>query len=332
MGLTADPRLFGYTETLTAFADRLDLALATPVHKVYLPVGYLAFLHAIRVSHATRQVSGGLKSKFNVYQGVLLNQILLFGGVVLSSLLLGLPCPMFASGQVILLYAGTHLALTLSGLGDVLLQLNDNYAIGLSMDIFFSALDGLFRADGVLALGVDIVRTHPSVSISSSSLAAIVNGAIIGGATPLLIDLFRLDSASGDWSIRTPKWIKDPFAGTQDLVSGAVVSAAYLAMIDKGFAAAATPYLHRLTGVASIAVANDITLREAKTISAVLMTSILVAQRLAQVPAELAATSTRKPAAKKGVTNGSMTGNGAVGSQKASNGNATKKSPRTKFR
>ncbi|EPQ29749.1 uncharacterized protein PFL1_02968 [Pseudozyma flocculosa PF-1] len=328
MGLASAPRLLGYTDDLAVLADRLDVALQTPIHQVYLPVGYLGLLHAIRVSHATRQVGGGLGSKLNLYQSVLLNQILLFGGVALSSLLLGLPCPMLASGQVILLYAGTHVALTLSGIGTALLKLNDNWTMGVAMDIFFSALDGIFRADGVLALGVDIVRTHPSALISTSYLASIVNGAIVGGATPLIIDVLRLDSASGDWTVRTPRWIKDPWAGTQDLLSAAMVSTAYLACIDGGFAASTNPFLGPLADAVSFNLGSGVTAREARTMSMVLMSSILVAQRLAAIPSELN-TAPRAPAKKPSpskaprISNGSADAGLAVPQIAAADGSAS---------
>lgn len=133
------------------------------------------------------------------------------------------------------------------------------------MDLSFALLDGILRAEGIIDLGVELVsvhpfayppalahtsnfpshtcnlppfgpkpplqvRKHPSTEISSSISAALLNSAIIGGGVPLLIDLFKLDSPTGDWGIRTPTWAKTPFSGTNDIISATLLAYVHLGL------------------------------------------------------------------------------------------------------
>ncbi|KAJ1026966.1 hypothetical protein NDA16_002259 [Ustilago loliicola] len=75
------------------------------------------------------------------------------------------------------------------------------------MDLSFALLDGILRAEGIIDLGVEPVRQHPSPAISSSLFAILLNSAIVGGGVPLLIDLFRLDSSSAQLR-QSSKWLE----------------------------------------------------------------------------------------------------------------------------
>ncbi|SPO23882.1 uncharacterized protein UTRI_03595_B [Ustilago trichophora] len=216
--------------SLTTFGDQLEAWSRTPLHPTFLPVGALALIHAARVSHATRQVAGSHKNRLGVWQGFLLNQILMFGGVVISNMLLGTPSLVLVAWPVVLLYGGVHVVLDVTPLGKVLLELQDIELVGILMDLSFALLDGILRAEGIIDLGVELVRKHPSTEISTSISAALLNSAIIGGGVPLLIDLFKLDSPTGEWGIRTPTWAKDPFSGTNDIISATLLAYVYLGL------------------------------------------------------------------------------------------------------
>lgn len=118
------------TLSLAYLGENLDTWSRSPLHPTLLPIGFLALVHAVRVSHATRQVAGSHKSKLGVWQSFLLNQILMFGGVIISGMLLGIPSPLFSGWPVVVLYGGAHLVLDVTGLGKVLLKVQDNELVG----------------------------------------------------------------------------------------------------------------------------------------------------------------------------------------------------------
>lgn len=115
---------------LASIGDQLDFWSRSPVHSALLPVGALALVHAARVSHGTRQVAGSHKYRLTVWQGFLLNQILMFGGVVISGMLLGIPSALLTAWPVVVLYGGMHVLLDVTPLGRLLLQAQDIELVG----------------------------------------------------------------------------------------------------------------------------------------------------------------------------------------------------------
>lgn len=81
-------------------------------------------MHAVRISHATRQLSGGTQSRLRLFQSVVLDLIVLFGGATLVALLLGAPLPILISPVSVVLYSSVHALLFVTGLGDALLYLH----------------------------------------------------------------------------------------------------------------------------------------------------------------------------------------------------------------
>lgn len=258
--------------TLNLVGDQLDAWSKIPLHPTLLPFGVLVCIHAARVSHAARQVAGSHKYRLSVWQGFLLNQILMFSGVILSGFLLGIPSPLLTAWPVIALYGGMHVLLDLTPLGKLLLQAQDIPSIGQLMDLFFAILDGTLRAEGIIDLGILPVRNHPNKEISNSIFAAILNAAIIGGAVPLFIDLFKLDSATGEWGVRTPKWAKDLRKDTNDLVSAGLTGLVYLVLVEpKRF-----PLFADVVKVVGLDVLSE---REVRVLCAELLGSWLLAEK-----------------------------------------------------
>lgn len=54
----------------------------------------------------------------------------MFGGVVVSGMLLGIPSPLFRGSSVVVLYGGVHLVLHVAGLGNLLLKVQDHVFLG----------------------------------------------------------------------------------------------------------------------------------------------------------------------------------------------------------
>lgn len=117
------------TARLASIGDQLSNWSQTPLHPLF-PVGALGLIHAVRVSHATRQVAGSHKSRLGVWQGLVLNQILMFGGVVISGMLLGVPSPLLSAWPVVALYGGVHVALDVTPAGKALLHAQDIELVG----------------------------------------------------------------------------------------------------------------------------------------------------------------------------------------------------------
>ncbi|GAC97687.1 hypothetical protein PHSY_005273 [Pseudozyma hubeiensis SY62] len=225
------------TLALASVGNSLEYWSRSPLHPTLLPVGALALVHAARVSHATRQVAGSHRYRLTLWQGFLLNQILMFGGVVISGMLLGIPSPLLSAWPVVVLYGGVHVLLDASPFGNLLLQAQDLGSVRTLMDLSFALLDGILRAEGIIDLGVEPVLRHPSPEVSSSIFAAILNAAIIGGGVPLLIDLLNLDSPTGEWGIRTPAWVKHPLQGTNDIFSAGALGFVYLSLTSSSIPA-----------------------------------------------------------------------------------------------
>lgn len=162
------------------------------------------------------------------------------------------------------------------------------------MDLSFAMLDGILRSEGIIDLGVEAVRKHPSPEVSTSLFAALLNAAIIGGGIPLFVDLLKLDSPTGDWAFQRPGWTKNPWKDTTDLFSSAFLGLVYIAMTSP--APARFPLiggaLHRL-GL------DGLGNRDARTFCALLLGAILTAQtamRLAEQrkPVQIKSTSIEK--------------------------------------
>lgn len=48
-----------------------------------IPIAVLSVVHAVRISHATRTISGGLRSQLSLSQSLVLNMVVLFGAASL---------------------------------------------------------------------------------------------------------------------------------------------------------------------------------------------------------------------------------------------------------
>ncbi|CBQ73490.1 conserved hypothetical protein [Sporisorium reilianum SRZ2] len=277
---------------LAPIGDKLEYWARSPLHPTLLPVGALALVHAARVSHATRQVAGSHKYRLTVWQGFVLNQILMFGGVVVSGMLLGIPSPLLVAWPVVVLYGGMHVLLDVSPVGKVLLQVQDWEFVGLFMDLSFALLDGVLRAEGIIDLGVEPVLRHASPQVSSSLFAALLNSAIIGGGVPLLIDLFKLDSPTGEWGIRTPAWVKHPLNGTNDALSATLLAFVYLALTRS--TAVKLPLIASVVEASGL---DKLSERDVRTLCSLLLGAILLAEKATVL--SLAAAPSSKPAASK---------------------------------
>ncbi|SNX87180.1 uncharacterized protein MEPE_05890 [Melanopsichium pennsylvanicum] len=267
--------------SLAHVGDQLEAWSRSPLHPTLLPVGALSLIHAARVSHATRQVAGSHESRLGLWQGLLLNQILMFGGVVISGMLLGIASPLLVAWPVILLYGGVHVLLDVTPFGKLLLDAQDVEVVGILMDLSFALLDGVLRAEGIVDLGVELVRKHPSPELASSVSAALINSAIIGGGVPLLIDLFRLDSSSGEWGIRSPSWAKDPFSGTNDIFSALFLGYVYLTLTDPALA-----HSPIFGGVAQQLGVGAMSNRDVRTFCSLLLGGVLLAEKAVKLSNE----------------------------------------------
>lgn len=116
---------------LVSIGERLDSWSRSPLHPTLLPVGALALVHAVRVSHATRQVAGSKKCRLGLWQGFLLNQILMFGGVVVSGMLLAVPSLLLIGWPIVVLYGGVHVLLDITPGGMLLLSAQEVEFMGI---------------------------------------------------------------------------------------------------------------------------------------------------------------------------------------------------------
>ncbi|WFD45128.1 hypothetical protein MPSI1_003805 [Malassezia psittaci] len=218
---------------LATAADITEFLASTKLHTSYLPIAFLSVLHAVRISHATRMLSGGLRSRVHLFQSVVLDLIVLFGGATMVALLLGEPLPILISPVTILVYASVHVLLYITGIGTALLKLHSKLGIAyvnesnLSMDILLAAIDAICRSEAIASLASIKLRQHPDPSVSHSLFAQMMIGALISGGVPLLVGIFNLDSPAGLWSFGTPAWLQRPsllLSPLPDLIGGVIVS------------------------------------------------------------------------------------------------------------
>lgn len=138
-GVASSDPLFA-SHILASAADFTERLAHTKVHASYVgihtltqvPIAILSLVHAVRISHATRLVSGGAQSRLHLFQSVVLDLIVLFGGSTVvgmcgnanTALLLAAPLPVLIAPLSIVLYASVHTVLFFTGLGDVLLRVH----------------------------------------------------------------------------------------------------------------------------------------------------------------------------------------------------------------
>ncbi len=96
----------------------------------------------------------------------------------------------------------------------------------------------------------------------------------MGGGIPLLIDLFRLDSTTGEWGVRSPAWAKNPFSGTNDMLSSAFLALVYLTL-----ASPATAPIALLRDALHAFGAESLDARDVRTLCSLLLGSILLSEK-----------------------------------------------------
>ena len=216
---------------LAAAADWTETLAKRHVHTAYVPITILTILHTVRVSHATRQISGGKNSRLGLFQSVVLDQIVLFAGSsilgtsALTALALGMPLPILIAPFAIALYSSVHILTSITGIGDVLLALHAHPVIGLVIDLVFCAVDALARSEGIVNLGFGMLAAHPDSRISSALSAKLFTGALLSGGMPLVAQGFQLSSPVGAWGPTAPAWLQKPaLLFFPDLIGGVVVA------------------------------------------------------------------------------------------------------------
>lgn len=134
MGVGASDPVFASYILATA-ADLTEFLSKTHVHSPFVrlrsdqvPVAFLSLMHAVRTSHATRQLSGGVHSRMRLFQSLVLNLIVLFAAPTLVALLLGAPVPILTAPLSVALYSVVHTVLYCTGLGDALLHAHSSAA------------------------------------------------------------------------------------------------------------------------------------------------------------------------------------------------------------
>lgn len=160
------------------------------------------------------------------------------------------------------------------------------------MDLAFALLDGILRAEGIIDLGIEPVRRHTSSEVASSLFAALLNAALIGGGVPLLMDMFKLDSPTGDWGVRTPMWAKQPFSGTNDIFSSTLLAFVYLALIRS-----TAKQFPIVAGTLEALGLDKLSNRDVRTFCSLLLGSILLAEKATML--SLAASASSKSVAPK---------------------------------
>lgn len=216
------------TYSVVAFSPihRLVNTLSTPLSSPYLPFALPALLtlcHALRVSLATSQVQGGPR-RIPITQSIALLWILLFGGWTIVQLGLGGSTPLFQPDVQLAagIYAAVHTVAIFSGWNQLVIQMvsRSPNTVGLSVDLLCCAIDAICRMQGIISLGIEPVRGHPS------PITPFLTSALIGGGGPILIGL--LDLSSPSWKVQTPTWLSDPFGlMALDIWSAALVGWVY---------------------------------------------------------------------------------------------------------
>lgn len=281
MSVPARDPIFGHT-VLAAAADWTELLAQRHVHAAYAPVAVLTLVHTLRVSHGARLISGGKNSRLGLFQSIVLDQIVLFAGSSVLALALGQPLPVLLAPFAIALYSGVHVAATLSGLGDVLLELHAHPLAGLAIDMVVCAVDALVRSEGIVNVGFGILAAHPDARIARALSAKLVAGALISGATPLIAQAFHLSSATGAWAPRLPAWVHDPaHLVLPDVVAGVLAALAHvvlthgLALRTHGALAAAAHALGVPAPKAYVPFTPYLSVREAKVVDAAVLFAVL---------------------------------------------------------
>ncbi|PKI82523.1 hypothetical protein MVES1_003904 [Malassezia vespertilionis] len=214
----SDPIFSSYI--LASAADLTEFVWKKHVHSIYLPIAVIAVVHAVRISIVTRLVSGGKQSQLPLFQSMVLNMVVLFGGSTLVAVLLGIQLPVLVSPLAIAVYSTVHASLYLSGLGTMLVHLHT--ATQPFMDIILAMVDALCRTEAIASYGLVQMEQHSSPSVASSFFAKLVIGALISGGAPLIITAFQLNAPK--WGFVTPPWVERPtMLLNKDLVGGMVV-------------------------------------------------------------------------------------------------------------
>ncbi|PWN30284.1 hypothetical protein BDZ90DRAFT_229295 [Jaminaea rosea] len=288
------------------------------LHRSLLPISAITLIHALRVSYATCQVQGGPR-KIGLLQSVVLVWILLFGGWTIINLGLGKQTPLFDPGVQLTaaIYGAVHSVAVLSGLQKRVLKAASGApaTFGLGLDIFFHLVDAVCRTEGIIALGLNPVRDHPS------PLTPIITSALIGGGGPLLIGLLDLESAN--WKLQTPTWLKNPTG----LLAVDIWSAGIVALVYDSLTSSSTsPIAMRLfPGAApTLAAAGSrplLDINEARLVGSLLLFALLSLNRLRVfiTASKPLAAMTANGTPKKGSSSAS---NGAKGSKNSGSRNS----------
>ena len=238
-----DPIFSSYI--LGTAADWQDLVWRTHIHEKLIPIAVLSVVHAVRISHGTRMLSGGIHGRLGLFQSIVLNLIVLFGSSCLLSLLLGMPSPLLMSPFAIALYTSVHTILYVSGLGTFFVQLHSKPSLARCFDLVLACIDAVCRTEGIVNLGLVQVQRHANPVIASSWFVQILAGALVSGGMPLIAATFHLHSPMGLWQMGTPAWVQQPSRLLHaDLIGGAVASLLLL-VLTSGHLDAKVPWIPR---------------------------------------------------------------------------------------
>ncbi|WFD28868.1 hypothetical protein MNAN1_003883 [Malassezia nana] len=239
-----DPIFSSYI--LATVADWQELVWKQHVHPVYLPVAFLSIVHAIRVSHATRMLSGGPRAQLRLFQSLVLNLIVLFGSSTLLALLLGLPAPFVISPVAIVLYSSVHVLLECTGLGLVLVRFHAGATTGLLMDGILATIDAVCRTEAIAHMGLAQIRRHTNPVVAQSLLVQLIAGALISGGVPLIAATFQLHSPYGHWQLVTPPWLQNATLLLYADLWGGALAAAIMSLLTSGHVETRFPWLSPL--------------------------------------------------------------------------------------
>ncbi|WFD34262.1 hypothetical protein MCUN1_001099 [Malassezia cuniculi] len=219
---------------LTALSDAADWTEAFvrhPVYNAYMPITLLTILHTLRVSHATRMISGGKNSRLGLFQSVILDQIVLFAGSSILALAIGMPLPIMIAPFPIVLYSSVHILTSVTGFGDLLLDLHSHPVTGLFMDIVLCTIDALARTEGIVGLGFGMLAAHPDPRVANALTAKLFAGAILSGGIPLVAQAFQLTSPTGAWAPTAPAWLQRPaLLLFPDLIGGVLLALVHVVL------------------------------------------------------------------------------------------------------
>jgi len=218
-----------------------------------IPVAVLSLVHAVRISHATRMLSGASRAQLGLFQNLVLNMIVLFGSSTLlgtytpptPAMLLGLPAPILLSPVAIVLYSSVHLVLEATGLGLALVHLHTSARTGLVVDLVLAAIDAICRSEAIANMGVTQIRRHPNPLVAKSLLVQLVAGALISGGVPLIAATFQLHSPQGHWQLLTPPWLRDASLLMYADLWGGALTALVMTLLTSGDVEARFPWLPR---------------------------------------------------------------------------------------